>query len=104
MHLELYIYINGEPLIQKGWAVSMEKTRESIMTEQITGDTGAILNPAEHKSGNGAGRTNSNGNGNYSDQNIQILEGHKPAPVPPGMCTTLTAHPTHTHLTLPSPL
>src|SRR5258708_13533848 len=63
----------------------MAKTRESIMTEQITGDTGAILNPAEHKSGNGAGRTNSNGNGNYSEQNIQILEGLEAVRVRPGM-------------------
>src|SRR5260221_1490053 len=63
----------------------MAKTRESIMTEQITGDTGAILNPAEHKSGNGAGRTNGNGNGNYSEQNIQILEGLEAVRVRPGM-------------------
>jgi len=55
------------------------------MTEQITGDTGAILNPAEHKSGNGAGRTNGNGNGNYSEQNIQILEGLEAVRVRPGM-------------------
>src|SRR5260221_13302778 len=63
----------------------MAKTRESIMTEQITGDTGAILNPAEHKSGNGAGRTNGNGNGNYSEQDIQILEGLEAVRVRPGM-------------------
>src|SRR5260370_371830 len=63
----------------------MAKTRESIMTEQITGDTGAKLNPAEHKSGNGAGRTNGNGNGNYSEQNIQILEGLEAVRVRPGM-------------------
>src|SRR5713226_6679560 len=63
----------------------MAKTRESIMTEQITGDTGAILNPAEHKGGNGAGRTNSNGNGNYGEQNIQILEGLEAVRVRPGM-------------------
>src|SRR5258708_14149060 len=63
----------------------MAKTRESIMTEQITGDTGAILNPAEDKSVNGAGRTNGNGNGNYSEQNIQILEGLEAVRVRPGM-------------------
>src|SRR5258706_847533 len=63
----------------------MAKTRESIMTEQITGDTGTILNPAEHKSGNGAERTNGNGNGNYSEQNIQILEGLEAVRVRPGM-------------------
>src|SRR2546422_6122678 len=67
----------------------MAKTRESIMTEQITGDTGALITPAEHKSGNGnsVGKTNGNGNGNgsYSEQNIQILEGLEAVRVRPGM-------------------
>src|SRR5260221_12908693 len=67
----------------------MAKTRESIMTEQITGDTGAIIPPAEHKSGNGnsVGKTNGNGNGNgsYSEQNIQIIEGLEAVRVRPGM-------------------
>ncbi len=59
------------------------------MTEQITGDTGALITPAEHKSGNGnsVGKTNGNGNGNgsYSEQNIQILEGLEAVRVRPGM-------------------
>jgi DNA gyrase subunit B len=67
----------------------MAKMRESIMTEQITGDTGAPITPAEHKSGNGnsVGKTNGNGNGNgsYSEQNIQILEGLEAVRVRPGM-------------------
>src|SRR5258707_7054084 len=67
----------------------MAKARESIMTEQITGDTGAQITPAEHKSGNGnsVGKTNGNGNGNgsYSEQNIQILEGLEAVRVRPGM-------------------
>jgi DNA gyrase subunit B len=67
----------------------MAKTRESIMTEQITGDTGALITPAEHKSrnGNSVGKTNGNGNGNgnYSEQNIQILEGLEAVRVRPGM-------------------
>src|SRR5258708_36089742 len=73
----------------EGWGISMAKTRESIMTEQITGDTGALITPAEHKSGNGnsVGKTNGNGNGNgsYSEQNIQILEGLEAVRVRPGM-------------------
>jgi len=59
------------------------------MTEQITGDTGALITPAEHKSrnGNSVGKTNGNGNGNgnYSEQNIQILEGLEAVRVRPGM-------------------
>jgi DNA gyrase subunit B len=63
----------------------MAKTRESIMTEQITGDTGALITPAEHKSRNGNSVGKTNGNGNYSEQNIQILEGLEAVRVRPGM-------------------
>ncbi len=70
----------------------MAKTRESIMTEPITGDTGALLNTTEHsiENGNGGGKGNGNGgkingNGDYGEQNIQILEGLEAVRVRPGM-------------------
>jgi len=72
----------------------MAKTRESIMTEPITGDTGALLNTAEHSIENGkgggkgngnGGKINGNGNGDYGEQNIQILEGLEAVRVRPGM-------------------
>src|SRR6266516_5194770 len=66
----------------------MAKTRESIMTESITDDTNALLNPVEPKSGNGNGgngKANGNGNGDYGEQNIQILEGLEAVRVRPGM-------------------
>ena len=72
----------------------MAKTRESIMTEPITGDTGALLNTTEHsiENGNGGGKgngnggkINGNGNGDYGEQNIQILEGLEAVRVRPGM-------------------
>jgi len=66
----------------------MAKTRESIMTEPISDDTGAILNTIEHSLGNGKGNGNGgkiNGNGEYGEQNIQILEGLEAVRVRPGM-------------------
>src|SRR5499427_2081565 len=69
----------------------MAKTRESIMTEPITGDTGALLNSIEQSLGNGGkgngngGKINGNGNGEYGEQNIQILEGLEAVRVRPGM-------------------
>src|SRR5215471_13159558 len=70
----------------------MVKTRESIMTEPVTGDAGALINTIEHSSGNSSGKgngnggkTNGNGNGNYNEQNIQILEGLEAVRVRPGM-------------------
>src|SRR5207248_3258209 len=72
----------------------MAKTRESIMTEPITDDTGALINTIERGlenndasgKGNGnGGKTNGNGNGEYGGQNIQILEGLEAVRVRPGM-------------------
>ncbi|HWZ17957.1 MAG TPA: DNA topoisomerase (ATP-hydrolyzing) subunit B, partial [Ktedonobacteraceae bacterium] len=66
----------------------MAKTRESIMTEPISDDTGALLNTIEHSLGNGkgnGGKINGNGNGEYGEQNIQILEGLEAVRVRPGM-------------------
>jgi DNA gyrase subunit B len=68
----------------------MAKTRESIMTEPITDDTGALINTIEHSLGNGkgngnGGKINGNGNGDYGEQNIQILEGLEAVRVRPGM-------------------
>jgi len=66
----------------------MAKTRESIMTEPISDDTGALLNTIEHSLGNGKGNGNGgkiNGNGEYGEQNIQILEGLEAVRVRPGM-------------------
>src|SRR6266705_994140 len=72
----------------------MAKTRESIMTEPITDDTGALLNTIERSlensnssgKGNGnGGKINGNGNGDYGEQNIQILEGLEAVRVRPGM-------------------
>src|SRR5436309_8618798 len=68
----------------------MAKTRESIMTEPITDDTGALLNTIErsleNSKGNGnVGKINGNGNGEYGEQNIQILEGLEAVRVRPGM-------------------
>jgi DNA gyrase subunit B len=67
----------------------MAKTRESIMTEPMTDDTGALLNTTEHSIGNGKGNGNGggkgNGNGDYGEQNIQILEGLEAVRVRPGM-------------------
>src|SRR5437899_935782 len=72
----------------------MAKTRESIMTEPITDDTGALINTIERglenndasSKGNGnGGKINGNGNGDYGEQNIQILEGLEAVRVRPGM-------------------
>src|SRR5256885_3610078 len=72
----------------------MAKTKESIMTEPITDDTGALLNTIERSLGNNdasgkgngnGGKTNGNGNGEYGEQNIQILEGLEAVRVRPGM-------------------
>jgi DNA gyrase subunit B len=72
----------------------MAKTRESIMTEPMTDNTGALLNSVERGlenndgsgKGNGnGGKTNGNGNGDYGEQNIQILEGLEAVRVRPGM-------------------
>jgi len=67
----------------------MAKTRESIMTEPIADDTGALLNTTEHSigygKGNGGGKGNGNGNVDYGEQNIQILEGLEAVRVRPGM-------------------
>jgi DNA gyrase subunit B len=70
----------------------MAKTRESIMTEPITDDTGALINTIERGlekndgsvKGNGNGGK-TNGNGEYGEQNIQILEGLEAVRVRPGM-------------------
>ncbi|MGZ3611033.1 MAG: DNA topoisomerase (ATP-hydrolyzing) subunit B [Ktedonobacteraceae bacterium] len=68
----------------------MAKTRESIMTEPISDDTGALFNTIERSLGNGkvngnSGKINGNGNGDYGEQNIQILEGLEAVRVRPGM-------------------
>src|SRR5437879_11959517 len=63
----------------------MAKTRESIMTEPMADDAGALLNTTQDKNGNGDGKVNGNGNGGYSEQNIQILEGLEAVRVRPGM-------------------
>src|SRR6266513_5083256 len=70
----------------------MAKTKESIMTEPITDDTGALLNTIERSLGNSSGKgngnggkINGNGNGDYGEQNIQILEGLEAVRVRPGM-------------------
>src|SRR5215470_16234425 len=72
----------------------MAKTRESIMTEPMTDDTGALINTIERslensegsgKSNGNGGKTNGNGNGDYGEQNIQILEGLEAVRVRPGM-------------------
>src|SRR4249920_895709 len=69
----------------------MAKTRESIMTEPMADDTGALINTTEHSvgngkgNGNGGGKGNGNGNGDYGEQNIQILEGLEAVRVRPGM-------------------
>src|SRR5207248_10348584 len=72
----------------------MAKTRESIMKEPITDDTGALINTIERGlenndgsgKGNGnSGKINGNGNGEYGEQNIQILEGLEAVRVRPGM-------------------
>src|SRR6266571_3540083 len=72
----------------------MAKTKESIMTEPITDDTGALLNTIERSLGNSnssgkgngnGGKINGNGNGEYGEQNIQILEGLEAVRVRPGM-------------------
>jgi DNA gyrase subunit B len=61
------------------------------MTEPITDHTDALLSEQsqevslQNKSGNGEGRVTGNGNGNYSEQNIQILEGLEAVRVRPGM-------------------
>src|SRR2546429_9489125 len=79
----------------------MAKTRESIMTEPITDDTGALLNTIERSLGssNGSGKgkgnvgkINANGNGDYGEQNIQILEGLEAGRVRPGMYIGATDH------------
>src|SRR6266700_1732479 len=72
----------------------MAKTKESIMTEPITDDTGALLNTIERSLGNSnssgkgngnGGKINGKGNGDYGEQNIQILEGLEAVRVRPGM-------------------
>src|SRR5215467_13434235 len=72
----------------------MAKTRESIMTEPMTDDTGALINTIERglensegsgKSNGNGSKTNGNGNGDYGEQNIQILEGLEAVRVRPGM-------------------
>src|SRR5881227_1619712 len=63
----------------------MAKTRESIMTEPMADDAGALLNTTQDKNGNGEGKVNGNGNGSYNEQNIQILEGLEAVRVRPGM-------------------
>src|SRR5713226_9632221 len=74
----------------------MAKTRESIMTEQPPENNDALHNNVHdnvHGNGannhgggirNGNGKINGNG-GNYSEQNIQILEGLEAVRVRPGM-------------------
>ncbi len=64
----------------------MAKTRESIMTEQISDDHHALPGNGTHRNGNG--KLNGNGNGGengYGEQNIQILEGLEAVRVRPGM-------------------
>ena len=72
----------------------MVKTREAIMTEQITDQQNALpdqMQPEQkngHGNGNGNGgngKINGNGNGDYGEQNIQILEGLEAVRVRPGM-------------------
>src|SRR5579859_8161063 len=66
----------------------MAKTRESIMTEQVSDDHHALPGNGIHRNGNGNGKLNGNGNGGengYGEQNIQILEGLEAVRVRPGM-------------------
>src|SRR5579883_2406484 len=73
--------------------VSMAKTRESLMAEQIqnasetlvAGSDGSRGGGMNGNHGNGGGVHGGNGNGNYSEQNIQILEGLEAVRVRPGM-------------------
>ncbi len=60
----------------------MAKTREAIMN-----DTDTQLSQSENNNGgaNGNGKAPSNGSGNYSEQDIQILEGLEAVRVRPGM-------------------
>lgn len=65
----------------------MAKTRESIMSEQLPDNyNDALLTEQTDGSGIGGGKVNNNNNGgNYSGQNIQILEGLEAVRVRPGM-------------------
>jgi DNA gyrase, B subunit len=68
----------------------MAKTRESILSEQLPEDyDDALLTNGTNSGGNGGnggGKVNINGDdGNYSGQNIQILEGLEAVRVRPGM-------------------
>jgi DNA gyrase subunit B len=65
----------------------MAKTREYLMTEQISEQDTLPLLPQTGSNGNGNGnkRVNGNGSDGYGGQNIQILEGLEAVRVRPGM-------------------
>jgi len=66
--------------------VSMAKTRESLMTEQVQNNADTLPDAVTENGELHALRGNgNNGNGGYSEQNIQILEGLEAVRVRPGM-------------------
>ncbi len=69
----------------KGQRVSMAKTRESFVTEQMQNDPDALLSQNTDVIENTQRGNSGNGGGAYSEQNIQILEGLEAVRVRPGM-------------------
>src|SRR6266851_5253493 len=66
--------------------VSMAKSRESLMAEQVQNNREAVLNQVtESRNPHNGGVNGKNGNGTYDEQNIQILEGLEAVRVRPGM-------------------